>query len=308
MWLRIAFFMIDWYLYRLIINDRLRRFLHLFFFRRCLIIQHLMFFRCLIIQHFNFLIRCLIQHFIRDRHFHDRRATARINWSRILYLIARINCCFILHILSEIKLKNHYLKMLLNIAYLFFSSDVYKSFNMHISVVSFFNKLDERHERHTNDENISRIDKFHFNDFIFRFFKHLHSVVIFHFHSIIWDIYSAIRNELYLSHKAILIVRHEIATSWVIYDAFDQEINVSNHCVCEREIWHTTLSLDRRSDFDVDLILLLFRLVSCSQRSNNLFDRWDHLMKNILSCRRLDCVFYSFDFSFYLFWCWFKIW
>jgi hypothetical protein len=38
-------------------------------------------------------------------------------------------------------------------------------------------------------------------------------------------------------------------------------------------------------------------LISCSQRLNDLSDRWDRL-RNILFCRRFDCVIYSSDFSF----------
>ncbi len=49
------------------------------------------------------------------------------------------------------------------------------------------------------------------------------------------------------SEKAILIVRQGVATSWVIYDAFDQGIDVPNPCVCEREITKAKFQFGRWS-------------------------------------------------------------
>ncbi len=225
MWLRIAFFINDW----LIINDRLKRFFHFFFFR-CLINQHLMLFRCLIIQHFNLFIRCFIQHLIdfRNRHFHDRDATAKINWNRILHFIAKINCCLILHILSELNqiiFKNHYFKMLLNIAYRFFSSDVYENLCMHIFIIFFFNKFNRRQKRHTNDENIFDICKFHFDDFVIisKLALNQHCFILLHFHSIIWDLYSTIRDEFNFFQKAIFIINQ-----WIVVIRLSYFISLSS--------------------------------------------------------------------------------
>jgi hypothetical protein len=115
--------------------------------------------------------------------------------------------------------------MLLNIAYLCFGCDVYEDLSMHVSIILFFNKLSKQHERYTSDEDISSLIKFHLDDLISQFFKHLHSVITFHFYSVVEGLYSAVQSRLNFSQKTVLIVYQEIAAFWVINNALLSEID-----------------------------------------------------------------------------------